>query len=430
MVSQTQQTMTISPERFDFGFDICRFRAQHDFTLLELYYSIFRDCLKFVPEEGRLKATFILKAEIWQNDSLLTTDQWTNLSYVDSLNQITPGQKLFGLGYFAVKPGNYLLKVNLSDINSGYERSKEQTVIIEPFSTDTLTISDIELAAQIKYTTEKSRFYKNGYMVIPNPDHFYGTGMPMLMFYSEIYNLYKEGKADTGSYSVQYRILDGDGQTVREFPAKIRRKPGESAVETSGMNIISFRSGTYFLELNVDNLVNGESASRKKKFFIYREGDLAVSDSIAQKLTEEKLQSTMKRIYENMPAKNLDEEFDAATYIATTEEKNIFKTLDVQGKQAFLVEFWRKRDTTPETPQNEFRDDYLKLVNTANKEFSGFKKGYKSDRGRVLLIYGVPDEIDRVPLNMETKAHHIWKYFAIEGGIIFIFVDNHNYYYC
>jgi len=419
--------MTVPDDQFYFSFDIGQFRAQENFVLLELYYSIFRNYLKFVPDENVRKATFTFKAEIWQNDSLLALDQWSNVNHVDSLEQITPGQKLFGMGYFAVKPGTYLLKVSLTDINSGYEAKKEQSITIDPISTDKLTISDIELAAQIKPGAENSRFYKNGYIVIPNPDHFYGTGMPMLMFYSEIYNLCDAANPDSGDYSVQYRILDGDGQTVREFPAKVRNKPGESAVEASGMNIISFRSGTYFLELEVNDLAKNAQASKKKKFFIYRVGDLALTDSAAQELAAEKLRASLERIYQDMSVENLNEEFDAATYIATKEEKDIFKTLDVRGKQNFLLEFWKKRDNSPETAQNEFRDDYLKLVNTANKEFTGFRKGYKSDRGRVLLIYGVPDEIERFPYDMQHKQHHIWKYFSIQGGVVFIFVDKQGF---
>jgi GWxTD domain-containing protein len=425
--AQTSQEEALPPEKFNFSFDISCFRAQNDFVLVEIYYSIFRNYLKFVPEEDRWKANFNFQAEIWQNDSLLVTDQWQNVNYADSLDQITPGQKLFGMGYFAVKPGNYTLKVALTDVNSNYECQKEKIISIEPISGDKLALSDIELASQIKSTAEKNRFYKNGYLVIPNPDQFYGTGMPMLMFYSEIYNLCNDANPDSGNYSVQYRIFDGDGQPVREFPSKVRRKPGESAVEVSGMNIISFRSGSYFLELEVNNLVNGESATKKKKFFVYRQGDLALSDSAAQELAEQRLRASLERIYKSMSVEKLDEEFDAASYISTKEEKNIFKTLDVQGKQKFLIEFWQKRDTSPETPQNEFRDDYLKLVNTANKEFSGFKDGYKSDRGRVLLIYGVPDEIERFQLNMEHKEHQIWKYFSLQGGVVFIFVDRQGF---
>ena len=426
--SQTSSTDTlISPDKFNFSFDMCNFRAQNNFVLVELYYSIFRSYLKFVPAESGWKATFIFKAEIWQDDSLLATDQWQNVDATDSLEQITRWQKLFGMGYFAVKSGDYQLKVKLTDENSKYESEKELPLKIEPISTDKLAMSDIQLAAQIKPNGEKNRFYKNGYTVIPNPDHFYGTGMPMLMFYSELYNLCDESAPDTDNYSVQYRIMDGDGQVVREFPAKIRQKPGESAVEVSGMNIISFRSGTYFFELEAKNLSNDEMVSRRKKFFIYREGDMTVPDSVAQKLADEKLRASLEKLYQNMPVDNLDEEFDAANYIATKEEKEIFKTLDAHGKQAFLLDFWRKRDTSPETAQNEFRDDYLKLVNTANKEFTGFKKGYKSDRGRVLLVYGVPDEIERFPLNMQQKEHHIWRYFSIQGGVIFVFVDKQGF---
>lgn len=421
------QTALDVQDKFNFSFDIARFRAQDDFALVEIYYSIFRSYLKFVPEENGWQATFVLKAEVWQNDSLLATDQWQNFDYVDSLTQISSGQKLYGMGYFAIRPGDYLLKVTLTDINSNLEQQKSHAFTVDPINSESLIISDIELASQIRTSTERTRFYKNGYQVIPNPDQFYGTGMPMLSFYSEIYNLYGTTVPDSGDYSVTYRILDSDGQIVREFPAKKRKKPGESAVEASGMNIISFRSGTYFLELEVNNLVNNEKTTQKKKFYIYRQGDLAISDSVVQHLAEQKLQASLERLYKNMDVEKLNEEFESAQYLSTKEEKEVFKTLDVQGKQSFLIEFWKKRDASTGTPQNEFRDNYLKLVNTANKEFSGFKKGYKTDRGRILLMYGVPDEIERFPLNMEHKEHLIWKFFSIQGGIIFVFVDKQGF---
>lgn len=414
-------------EQFNFGFDIGRFRAQDDFVLLELYYSVYRDYLKFVPDGNTWKAEFSFEAGIWQGDSLLASDIWQSVTRIDSLTELNSSQKLFGLGYFAVKPGNYLLKVRLRDENSQLQREKQLPITIESFDTGKLNLSDIELATQIHPDVEGKLFYKNGYQVIPNPDQFYGTGMPMLMFYTEIYNLARPGEADSGHYSVQYRIIDGDGQVVREFPARLKKTPGESAVEVSGMNIISFHSGTYFFEIEAEDRFTGAMIAKRKKFFIYREGDLAVSDSVMKQRAEQKFQAAMERIYKSMSVQTLDEEFDAANYIATREEKEIYKTLDVQGKQKFLMEFWRKRDKSPETPDNEFRDDYLKLVNTANKEFSGFKKGYKSDRGRVLLVYGVPDEIERFPLNMEHKEHHIWKYFSIQGGVIFVFVDKQGF---
>lgn len=418
---------SLAPAQLNFGLDVGLFRAQDDFVLLEIYYSLFRNYLKFLPDSARWRAEFSLTAEIYANDSLLASDRWENMDVVDSLSQITPGQKLFGLGYFALKPGNYILKATLRDHVSQLEKQRERQLVIAPIPADKLLLSDIELATQIKPSQQQGLFFKNGYHIIPNPDQIYGTGLPMLMFYAEIYNLRQNADHDTSSYSVQYRILDGDMQKVREFPVKIRHKPGASAVEVSGMNIISFHSGTYFLEIAVNDFASGESFSRQKKFYIFREGDLAMSDSAAQKLATDRLKASLERIYSNMDAGAIDEEFDATQYISTSDEKKIYKTLDTRGKQAFLLEFWKKRDTSPETPQNEFRDNYLKAVNTANKEFSGFKKGYKSDRGRVLLIYGVPDEIERIPMSMETKAHHIWKYYSVQGGVQFVFVDKQGF---
>ena len=423
-----QESQKLIPEnKFTFSYDYALFRSQYDFVLLELYYSILRDRLKFEPtEDNKWMAEFTFTAEVWQNDSMLAATPWKNVDLIDSLSQIKAGQRLYGLGFFALRPDDYILKLELKDLHSGFSKKFETDISIQPFSKEHLTLSDIQFASRISRAVNKNRFYKNGYMVIPNSDRFYGTGMPMLMFYTEIYNLKKEDEPDTTQYVVNYKIIDSDGQVVREFPNKIRKKPGNSAVEVSGMNIISFRSGTYFLEVNVRDLFSQEVASKRKKFFIYREGELAISDSLANVQMRKKIEAMFEKIYSEMSAEEIDDEFGAASYIATREEKKVFKSLDITGKRAFLVEFWKKRDETPETPKNEFRDRYLSLVNTANQQFTGFRKGWKSDRGRILLTYGVPDEIERFPYSAEHKPYVIWKYFSIQGGVIFIFVDKRD----
>lgn len=427
ILAQSEQTLPLTKDKFIFNYDYAFFRSQNDYVLLELYYSIFRNHLKYVPVEGKFGAEFTFTAEVWQNDSLLAKTPWKNVDVIDSLSLIGPGQKLYGVGYFALKPGEYLLKVEVLDANSGFSRRYENQLSITELSKDSIALSDIQLASKIEKAKSQNRFYKNGYMVIPNSERFYGTGLPMLMFYAEVYNLKKENEPDTTRYSMKYQVLDGDGQVVRAFPEKVRVKPGESAVEVSGMNIISFRSGTYYLEVIARDLFNNKIASRKKKFFIYREGDLAMSDSTAKALQQERLEAAYKRIYSNLSVEALDEEFSGASYIARSEEKKIYKTLDVAGKRNFLIDFWKKRDETVGTPENEFRDKYLALMRTADERFTEVDKGWKSDRGRILLMYGIPDEIERFPYTAENKPYVIWKYFSVQGGVIFIFVDKRDY---
>jgi len=422
-----EQTTPLSSENFFFSFDHAIFRTQQDKALIELYYSIFRDYLKFVLEDSVFKASFSFKAEIWQGDSLVAQNLWKNINTVDSLAEIGTNQKLYGVGYFVLAPGEYKYKVELADLNSQYSKIIENNFIIEQFSQNKIDMSDLQLASKISPSTEKNRFYKNGYVVIPNTDRFYGTGLPMLMIYAEVYNLKKENEPDTAKYSINYKLYGSDNQMIRSFPNKIRVKPGNSAVEVSGMNIISFRSGTYFIEINVTDLFTKETVSKKKKFFVFRQGDMAIADSTADKLQKLKLSAAYERIYNNMTEDEIDDEFGAATYLATKEEKKIFKKLDQSGKQSFLIEFWKKRDRTPNTPINEFRENYLAAKKAADERYSGFGKGWKTDRGRILLMYGEPDEYERHPYSSENKPYVIWKYFSIQGGILFYFVDKRDF---
>ncbi|NOZ62086.1 MAG: GWxTD domain-containing protein [Calditrichaeota bacterium] len=423
LLAQQDTLSFITEDQFHFSYDFCFFRSQHNYVLMELYYSILRKNLEFVPDSVGWRADFVCVAEIWKDDSLMLQTPWPNVDLIDSVAEIKPGQRLYGVGYFALMPDDYVLKVFMQDRNSGFKRSYQQQVHVDSFSVNHLAMSDIQLASQIQRTDRKNRFSKNGFTVIPNSDRFYGSGLPMLMFYSEIYNLKNVDEPDTSKYAVKYCILDSDGQLVREFPEKIRRKPGNTAVEVSGMNIISFPSGTYFFELKVRDLFNKSEVSRKSKFFIFRKGDLAASDSAVNARARKKFEAAYARVYQEMTEEQINEEFGAAAYIASGEEKKIFKKLDSKGKQSFMVEFWKKRDQTPETAKNEFRDHYLKLVNTANQKFREMKHGWRTDRGRILLLYGVPDEIERFPYSAENKPYVIWKYFSIQGGVIFVFVD-------
>jgi len=68
--------------------------------------------------------------------------------------------------------------------------------------------------------------------------------------------------------------------------------------------------------------------------------------------------------------------------------------------------------------------EYFQRVAVANARFSiGNKQGWKTDQGRVYLLYGEPDEIDRYPSSLGERPYEIWYYNKIEGGIEFVFVD-------
>ena len=78
------------------------------------------------------------------------------------------------------------------------------------------------------------------------------------------------------------------------------------------------------------------------------------------------------------------------TYIVTGEEKVQLILLNTDEElNAFLVEFWKKRDPTPETQVNEYRDANMERFQLANTSLGG----WQSDRGRVFILYGKPEDI-------------------------------------
>ena len=116
------------------------------------------------------------------------------------------------------------------------------------------------------------------------------------------------------------------------------------------------------------------------------------------------------------------------THSRSKSHAKAFKNLDVPGKREFLISFWIRRDRNPQTKENEFRQDYFKRVELANARFSSRKiDGWKTDEGRVLILYGIPDAVDRFPSSIDQKAYQIWYYYRVEGGVQFVFVDIRNF---
>jgi len=79
-------------------------------------------------------------------------------------------------------------------------------------------------------------------------------------------------------------------------------------------------------------------------------------------------------------------------------ELDAWKKLDTnEEREQFINEFWRLRDPDPDTEENEYREAYFERLAYANEHFAAGIPGYKTDRGRIYLKYGKPDEIESHP---------------------------------
>ena len=117
-------------------------------------------------------------------------------------------------------------------------------------------------------------------------------------------------------------------------------------------------------------------------------------------------------------------------YIITNYEKDEFLKLKTNEEmESFIEKFWLRRDPTPDTKENEFRNEYYNRIAFANENFASGIQGRRTDRGMIYILYGKPDKIERSRSNfegLESVLFEKWFYKYLDGegaNIEFIFLD-------
>jgi GWxTD domain-containing protein len=141
-----------------------------------------------------------------------------------------------------------------------------------------------------------------------------------------------------------------------------------------------------------------------------------------KKRKEEKLRKELETPYR----KWLNED---VAYIITDEERAAFKRFqNDEEREQFIENFWLRRDPTPDTVENEFKEEHYRRIAYANDHFASGIPGWKTDRGRIYITFGPPDERDEHPSGgtyerppeegggeTTTFPFEDWRYRYIEG---------------
>lgn len=123
-----------------------------------------------------------------------------------------------------------------------------------------------------------------------------------------------------------------------------------------------------------------------------------------------------------------DEFYLQARWIMSKSEQEIYAHLaDAEARGEFIRDFWEKRDPTPGSAENEFRDDFTRRAAFAERWFRerGTTGGWESDRGRILLTLGFPDERRQLPMldRPRARAAEVWIYSSLGLALEFIDAD-------
>jgi GWxTD domain-containing protein len=119
---------------------------------------------------------------------------------------------------------------------------------------------------------------------------------------------------------------------------------------------------------------------------------------------------------------NFDDTLEILGLIASTDELKALRNAPESERAAAWAKFWAARDPDPSTPENEALIQYLQRVQYVDKEFSQFGPGWRSDRGRVYIRYGAPEQIDTaMDQGASQGEYEIWRYYGL--GRTFVFYD-------
>jgi GWxTD domain-containing protein len=163
-------------------------------------------------------------------------------------------------------------------------------------------------------------------------------------------------------------------------------------------------------------------------------------ETVAKPLSEKEKKKREKALMKELQTPYRKWLTEDVAYIITDEERKSFKQLSTdEEREQFIEQFWLRRDPTPDTVENEFKEEHYRRIAYANDHYASGIPGWKADRGRIYITFGPPDEIDAHPSGgsyerpseegggeTSTYPFEQWRYRYIEDigtNIVIEFVD-------
>jgi len=408
-----------SQQKLFFAADYGVFRYDNTKSLLEIYLSVNQKGLKYSKQENRFIANvmFVINITDKKSGALFTENEFLlPLSLSDTSVNILTNKEISQLRFLIDKEGTYTIRVSAYDkLNPDFKDKDSMDAVVNFFDLNNVDISTLQLASSIeKSADENSNFAKYGNDVIPNPEVFFGNNLNKLYYYLEIYGL-KNVYAGS-DIKVNKFIINPTGKAIYS-KSEVSPSDYNLLLETGEFKLDSLESNYYILKIELRDKDNNIITEESKKFYVFN----TLKSNIQNTSFDE--DGFLRSEFANMTEDKLNDEFEKVIYIRKQRETDQWKSLKtIDDKRRYLYVFWKERDSNPLTAVIEVRAKYLKMIEIANTRFKeSFKPGWKTDRGRIYLIYGEPNDIERYEYQSDIKGYQIWRYEQIEGGAVCIF---------
>ncbi|MGC9337982.1 MAG: GWxTD domain-containing protein [Candidatus Cloacimonadia bacterium] len=382
-------------------FDSNRFLTDSGNIIFEVTYKVFHKDLQFQEYQGQLMAQLEVDLSIATDEGEVLYDKPFSQTIVAESAETTFSQESFFIDKIIVEvtPGIYQFQIQVRDRLSGEKIVWNKT--LQEIPADQLEFSDVEFTSFQQANTSEhfANFKRNDIIFLVNPNHLFDPEkQPELGYYFE---LYLPDSLMGKPLLEELKIISASGrtdsvyyETSQEFTPDSSKKVFYETISIDD----NWEHGTYYLVANIKDKTDNTLVSTKEMLFIAPP--------------------------EHEPTdKEVEEEYKYAKYFMSGSDRRFFEELeDNQSKMNFLQRFWRANDPNRKTEKNEFKEEIIRRVNYANERFSHFEDGWKTDRGRIYIRNGAPEEIIERGFQFRAKPYIIWKYYQ-GGKRVYIFVD-------
>ena len=394
----------------------CAFSTPDDKTYIETYLSVIGNSVTYVPNSsGRLQAAVSVILTITSGDGkkveavreyVLNSPETT-----DTLNV----PNFLDLQRFQLAPGAYTVQLIIADKNRPVAQRKIMNArsLFLDIDPDSVSLSHVEFVESSQPTTVKNQISKSGFDLVPYVSDFFPENMNQLQFYAELYNTPASIPADQ-KFLVLYSIESAvSGEKMSDFTAFAKLTPQPVNPLLQSFDITNLPGGNYVLCIEVRSAANRLLTVRRTPFERFNPG-------ITHKLTDVTAIDVSKSFIASVTSfDTLREYIRCLRPISTESEKDFaetqIKTGDVKLMQQYILNFWLSRNE--QNPQGAWLL-YKAEVDKVNREFgTPILKGYDSDRGRVYLMYGPPDQRTGMTQEPSSYPYEIWQYYTIRGNV-------------
>jgi len=414
--------------------DLAQFQDTKDQSYLEICYALGGLSDAYVSNgKGGFTCQLVMDLHVFKDDSLWASKVWkVENSMADTTELEINKQILDMFRYYVEGSGKYRVTIYVKDINhETAQDSTDKEIAIRQFSSEGLEVSDAQVASKINRKSAESAetFVKNNYEILPNPTLVFGENTPALYYYFETYNL-QNNLPGTKYKSLAY-LRDSNGAVVEGLGSLFRtkKKVYDTGVEMGVINVSSLATGPYFLVFGVADSADARVVKAEKKIYVYNPAadvNVAPQTTVAARAVRQSFGDLNK-----MASEELDKEYEMLSYLTTKEEKQFYKNItNADAKRQIIFKEWETQPGEEGLKGMEYRSLYLLRAQEANERFKEpGKQGWQSDRGRVLILYGAPSDIERYPSSGANKPYQIWRYDSLrgQGAIEFVFADRYGF---